>query len=423
MIKKILLLTALTGWFALSYGQDSTLTLDYCLGKAQANHPLFNQYELLANSSNLKIQNLNKNYLPDMNINGDAHYQSDVTEVPTVFAAMASEPLDKDQYKLSLDMSQVIWDGGQTKRSKDVEAIDDEINRENVAISIYQLKEKVIAAYFNIISLQESLGLLEITRQNLQGRYNDVASGVKNGMVLSSNAEIIKAEILKLDQREIEINTGIISSYKILSILTKTDIAPGTKLEWHSPVIESFAPSRDRLEYNLFSLQQQKAESLKKQASVKRMPRLWAYGQAGYGKPGYNMLLNDFDDYYMIGAKLTWNVWNWNKTKNEKTILDLNKEIIESNKNSFDQGLSADLERKMAEITKVEALLPKDQEIADIRTGIVQTYASQLQNGVITATEYITELHAETEAKLNLRIHEVQLAWAKYEYLVTAGKL
>jgi outer membrane protein TolC len=413
----------MAGWFALSYGQDSTITLDYCLSRAETNHPLFNQYELLANSSNLKIQNLNKNYLPDMNINGDAHYQSDVTEVPTVFSAFAPEPLDKDQYKVSLDVSQVIWDGGQTKRNKDVETIDDEINQQNVGISIYQLKEKVIAAYFNIISLQESLALLEITRQNLQARYNDVASGVKNGMVLSSNAEIIKAELLKLDQREIEITTGINSSYKILSILTKTDIPPGTKLEWHSPVVESFAPSRDRLEYNLFSLQQQKAESLKKQASVKRMPRLWAYGQAGYGKPGYNMLLNDFDDYYMIGAKLTWNVWNWNKTKNEKTILDLNKEIIESNKNSFDQGLSADLERKMAEITKVEALLPKDQEIADIRTGIVQTYASQLQNGVITATEYITELHAETEAKLNLRIHEVQLARAKYEYLATAGKL
>jgi hypothetical protein len=162
---------------------------------------------------------------------------------------------------------------------------------------------------------------------------------------------------------------------------------------------------------------------MKKVAAVKRMPKFWAYGQAGYGKPGYNMLLNDFDDYYMIGAKLTWNVWNWNKTKNEKTILDLNKEIVESNKNAFDQGLATDLERKMAEIARIEALLPKDQEIADIRSGIVLTYASRLQNGVITATEYVTELHAETEAKLNQRIHEVQLARAKYEYLATAGKL
>ena len=121
--------------------------------RAEANHPLFGQYDLLASSSDLKIKNLNKNYLPEMNINGDAHYQSDVTEVPTVVAAFAPEPLDKDQYKLSLDVSQMIYDGGLTKSNKDVEYIDNEINRQNVGINLYQLKEKVIAVYFNIIGL------------------------------------------------------------------------------------------------------------------------------------------------------------------------------------------------------------------------------------------------------------------------------
>jgi outer membrane protein TolC len=358
-----------------------------------------------------------------MNINGDAHYQSDVTVVPSAFAAFAPEPLDKDQYKVSLDVSQLIYDGGLTKNSKAVEELDNLINSQNVGISVYQLKEKVIGAYFSIIGLQESLSLLELTRETLLSRYKEVESAVRNGLVLSSNAEILKAELLKLDQREIEISTSITASYKILSILIREEIPDGTKLEWEAPAIESYVPGYDRLEYNLFSLQQQKAESLKKLASVRRMPRLWAYGQAGYGKPGYNMLLNEFDDYYMIGARLTWNVWNWNKTKNEKTILDLNKEIVESNKNSFTQGLSTNLEQKLAEITRIGKLIPKDQEIADIRSGIVQTYASRLQNGVITATEYITELQAETEAKLNLRIHEVQLARAKYEYLATAGKL
>jgi outer membrane protein TolC len=153
------------------------------------------------------------------------------------------------------------------------------------------------------------------------------------------------------------------------------------------------------------------------------IPRVFAYGSAGYGKPGYNMLLNEFDDFYIIGAKLNWNIWNWNRTKNEKTILDLHKEIISSNRASFDQNLASDLERRISEITKYESLLPKDQQIVDIRAGIVQTYASQLSNGVITATEYITELHSETEARLNLRIHEVQLVRAKYDYLATAGKL
>ena len=415
----ILLLFSLT-WV---HGQDSLVTLDFCLRKAEANHPMFQQYDLLNASSDLKLKNLGKNYLPEMNVNGDAHYQSDVTEVPTVIPSFAPEPLDKDQYKISLDVSQMIYDGGITKKNKEIETLENMINRQNVGITLYQMKQKVIGTYFSIISLQESRKLLEISRQNLESRLKEVESGVENGVVLASNAEVIKAELLKIDQKDIEIDAGIALGYKVLSILTGVEIPAGTELQWDSPVIDSYVAGKDRPEFTLFSLQQEKTESMKKLASSRLVPRVFAYGSAGYGRPGYNMLLNEFDDFYIIGAKLSWNIWNWNKTKNEKTILSLNKEIISSNRASFDQNLSADLAGRISEITKYEALLPKDQQIVDIRAGIVQTYASQLSNGVITATEYITELHAETEARLNLRVHEVLLVRAKYDYLATAGKL
>jgi outer membrane protein TolC len=423
MRTKTFLALAMVCSFTLAYAQDSIITIDYCLSKAEANHPMFQQYDLLASTSNLRLNNLGKTYLPEMNINGDAHYQSDVTEVPTVIPTFAPEPLDKDQYKISLDVSQMIYDGGITKKNKAIETIDNEINQQNVGITLYQLKERVVGIYFSIISLQESRKLLDLTRENLLTRLKEVESGVKNGVVLASNAEIIKAEILKIDQKDIEIDMGIALGYKVLSILTGEEIAIGAELLWSTPVIGSFVPGNDRLEYTLFSLQQEKAESMKKLATSKLVPRMYAYGTAGYGKPGYNMLLNEFDDYYIIGARLSWNFWNWNKTRNEKSILDLHKSIINSNRESFDQNLATDLEKRMSEILKYESLLPKDEEIVKIRAGIVETYSSQLTNGVITATEYITELHAETEARLNLRIHEVQLVRAKYDYLATAGKL
>jgi outer membrane protein TolC len=423
MLKKIMLITAWVVSFIHASGQEKPVTLDFCLSQAEANHPLFQQYELLSSSSGLKIKNLNRNYLPDMNINGDAHYQSAVTEVPSIIAAFAPEPLSKDQYKITLDVNQIIYDGGLTQKNKDVETIDNEINEQSVKVNLYQLKQNVIAVYFNIISLQESRELLKVTRENIQSTLKDIESGVKNGMVLSSNAEILKAELLKIDQRDIEIETGITTGYNVLSILTGDTIVNGTELQWKEPFIDSYIAGHDRPEYDLFSLQQQKAESLKKVASSKLVPKFYAYGEAGYGRPGFNMLLNKFDDFYIVGARLSWNFWNWNKTRNEKSILDLNKNIIESNKESFDQSLSTDLERRMAEIKKIEALLPKDEEIAGLRAGIVKTYASQLQNGVITATEYVTEVHSETEARLNLKIHQIQLARAKYDYLATAGKL
>lgn len=423
MKKKLITIAVILGIIARAYGQNDSITLSYCLTKAEANHPLFSQYDLLATSSDLRVKNIGKNYLPEMNINGDAHYQSDVTEIPFSSPAFPIEPLDKDQYKISLDVSQMIYDGGITKKNKDIEFIENQINQTNVGISIYQVKDRVVGTYFSIISLQESRKLLEVSRDNLNARLKDVESGIRNGIVLASNAEIIKAELLKIDQKEIEIDAGVALGYKVLSILMGEELAAGTPLRWESPAIGSYVAGHDRLEYSLFNLQQEKAESMKKLTSSKLIPRVFAYGSAGYGKPGFNMLLNEFDDYYIVGAKLSWNFWNWNRTRNEKSILDLNKEIISSNRASFNQNLSADLERRMSEIFKYESLLPKDQEIVAIRGNIVETYASQLKNGVITATEYITELHAETEARLNLRIHEVQLVRAKYDYLAAAGKL
>ncbi|MDX9905045.1 MAG: TolC family protein [Bacteroidales bacterium] len=403
--------------------QSDTLSLADCLSKAEASHPLFQQYDLLASTSDLKVKNLGKNFLPDINISGDAHYQSDVTEIPFSSPAFPIEALDKDQYKISLDVSQMIYDGGMTRKNKDIEYIEAQINRANVGITLYQLKERIVGTYFSIISLQENRKILAINRENLKARLKDVESGIRNGVILASNAEILKAELLKIDQKEIEINAGIDLGYKILSVFTGEEISTGTFLNWDNPVVEVNISGNNRLEYSLFGLQAEKTDALKKLASSKLVPRFFAYGSAGYGKPGFNMLLNEFDDFYIIGAKLSWNVWNWNRTNNEKRVFDLQKQVIESNRDAFTRNLSADMEKRISEIAKYEALLPKDREIAGLRAGIVETYASQLQNGVITATDYMTEMNAETEAKLNLRFHEIQLVRAKYEYLAAAGKL
>lgn len=422
-MKTALLLLIATFMLTSASAQSDTLSLADCLSKAEASHPLFQQYDLLASTSDLKVKNLGKNFFPEININGDAHYQSDVTEIPFSSPAFPIEALDKDQYKISLDVSQMIYDGGMTRKNKDIEYIEHQINRANVGITIYQLKERIVGTYFSIISLQENLKILAINRENLKARLKDVESGIRNGVILASNAEILKAELLKIDQKEIEINAGIDLGYKILSVYTGEEISPGTFLNWANPVVDIHISGNNRLEYSLFGLQAEKTDALKKLASSKLVPRFFAYGSAGYGKPGFNMLLNEFDDYYIIGAKLSWNVWNWNRTNNEKRVFELQKQVIESNRNAFTRNLSADMEKRISEIAKYEALLPKDREIAGLRAGIVETYASQLQNGVITATEYMTEMNAETEAKLNLRFHEVQLVRAKYEYLAAAGKL
>ncbi len=420
--KKIIitLLLILPAWLQ---AQDAAVTLGYCLQKARENHPVAEQSEFLSASSALKLKNLNRNYLPELNVNGDIHYQSDVTAVPVKIEQFAPEPLDKDWYKLTLDVSQVIYDGSLTKRSKEVEVLDNQIGLQNTEIEVYRVKERVTSAYFSILTLQENRSLLELYRSTLESRLNEVESAVRNGAALASNADILRAEILKTGQRIDETEIAIESSYKILSLLVGEEIATGTPLDMSAPDIPALPGAGARLEYGLFSLQEQKTVSMKKVSSSKLMPKFIAYGQAGYGRPGLDMLKNEFDDFYIVGAKLSWNIWNWNKTRNERTILDLNRNIIASNRDAFSQNVSIELERRRAEIVRYDKLIEKDEQIAALRKQVAETYASRLRNGVITSTEYITELNAEAEALLNLKIHKVQLVRARYEYLAAAGKL
>jgi outer membrane protein TolC len=190
-----------------------------------------------------------------------------------------------------------------------------------------------------------------------------------------------------------------------------------------APVISMNLGPQERLEFGLFDLQQQKLEAMKKMSGTTLLPKFQAFGQAGMGRPAFDMLNDNFDDYYIVGVRMNWNFWNWNKTHNEKSILDINHEIISSKRDAFDRNLSIKLENNLAEIKKYENMLQKDQEILDLRSKVVKQYASRLNNGVITATEYLTELNAESEARLNINIHKINLVQAKYQYMATIGRL
>lgn len=405
-------------------GQETPLlTLDHCLQRAVEYYPTYRQFELLQSSSELKTENLGKNYLPVMNILGQASYQSDVTKVPTIIPQFAPEPIDKDWYKLYLDVSQVIWDGGATRQGKAIEAADHEISGKSLEIELYRLKETVNNLYFSILLLQENRKVLQIHAEEVDSRLRDVESAVRNGLVLATNADILRAESLKIDQKTDEIDLSVSASLRSMEILLGEEIPESVILEMPQPVADAAAGGEKRLEYALYDLQQSRLEAMKKMSSTSLMPKFQAFGQAGLGRPAFDMLNNDPEDYYIVGLRFNWSFWNWNRTRNEKSILSLNQQIIDTQREAFGRNLSIDLENKRTEIEKYRTMIVRDEEILALRSKVVEAYGSRLENGVITATEYLTELKAESEARLNINIHKIQLIQAMYRYLAAIGEL
>ncbi len=406
---------------------QESITLETCYQSAIQNYPLTRQKELLPLSNELRLKNLNKNYLPEMMINGQAHYQSDVTKTPFQNASIPGiEPIPtvaNDWYKISLDVNQVIYDGSTTGRQKQLEQINLEIDQQNIDIELYKLKERVNQIFFNVLLFRENIHVIELHKNILTAKLSDVESGIRNGTILASNADILKAEIIQIEQSLTELNIGIQTSIDILNELTALQLNNSTEFEMPDISIDMSSYFNSRPEIMLFSLQQDKLQASKKVISTKLIPRLSAFGQAGYGRPGYDMLNPNFDDFYMIGARLNWNIWDWNRSGKEKAILDLQSQIINTQKETFDKNIRIDLQNKIAEIRKVEEMIDRDLQIIELRERISKASSSQLDNGVITSTAYLTEINAESKSKLDLESHKIQLVKAKLDYKATIGNL
>jgi len=405
------------------FGQE-TVTLETCQEQALVNYPLSRQQQILTDENELNVKVLNKNYLPQMNLNAQAHYQSDVTKVPVQnIPVLGIEPLAKDWYKINLDVSQVIYDGSATSRQKAVEEADLEISRKELEVELYHLKERINRIYFSVLLLSANINILELHKSTLQAKLKSVQSAVENGTLLESNADVLKAEIIKMEQSiaEVEINRN--AAIEILNMFTRLGLTENTKFEVPVVSVDLDTYTNNRPEYTLFFLQQNKLEISKKLIGSRNLPQLSAFGQVGYGRPGYDMLKNQFDDYYMIGARLKWNFWDWSKGHREKEVLDLKSQIIETRKETFDKNIRIDLENKIADIKKTEEMLSRDQQIIDLREKISKSVSSQLDNNVITSTEYLTEINAESKARLDREVHMIQLIQAKMEYQTTLGNL
>ncbi len=437
---KYKLIIALLFFSTITIAQKSdTLTLDYCHDLAIKNFPIAKKKGLFLKKNELAIKNIKKNYLPKLNLNAQASYQSDVTSIPLDFSQIKVEipnqPISpsitapdmpevaKDQYKVSLDINQVIYDGGITKNQKKIEKINLLINNQNVDVELYYLKGNLNVVFFTLFLLQENEKLIEVAISEIKTQLKKVESGIDNGIILKSNSFAIEAEILKLEQTQIEVENGILTAFKILNEYCGTNFSESSIIILPEPKIALSALENQRPELKLFEFQKQKITETKSLISTKTKPKMYGFGQVGYGNPALNMFTDEFDSYYIVGAKISWNLWNWNHSKTEKQILDIQTNLIDNQKDIFSKNLKIAGEKSLSEISIYGLLIKKDNEIIELRTKIKETAASQLTNGVITSSDFITKLNAETQAMLNLEYHKIQLIKSKINYLTITGNL
>jgi len=427
-MKYIVIICAIFISYSVLGQTNQSLTLDYCYKKAEAGYPVNKQKSLYVESNELKQKNLNSNYLLQLSLNGQATYQSEVTEInidlPASLPFEINTPdIKKDQYKITLDLNQLIYDGGTINRKKKLEEIILMIDQQGVEIELYKLKERINQVYLYIVLMKESRKIFDLILNEMQMRLKVVQSGVSNGVLLESNSDIMSVEILKMEQKLDEINISISSAISVLSELISEEIPKGTEFILPEIVVDIDKAANNRLDYELLMIHQQRIDAMKNIVTTRDHPKVFGFGSVGYGRPGLDMLSEEFGTFYLVGAKLSWNLWNWNQAKNDQKILDINNEIVNTKIETFDKNIKISIENSRAEIRKLEEMINRDLEIIVLQKKITLSSASQLKNGIITATNYLTELNAEKQALVTLETHKIQLIAARLNYLATLGQL
>ena len=70
----------------LSVSADAQLTLDECQQMASDNYPLLQKYDLVRQTTEYTIKNIQRGYWPQLSLGGQVSYQSEVTDLPDVLS-------------------------------------------------------------------------------------------------------------------------------------------------------------------------------------------------------------------------------------------------------------------------------------------------------------------------------------------------
>lgn len=407
----------------LVFAQVKEVSLNDCYENLAIHYPIVRDLEVYTKSNELKIKNLNSEWLPKAELKAQATYQSEVLALDIDLPIAVNLPKgSQDQYKATIDVNQMIYDFGRIKSSKKVEQSNFQINQQINLVELNKIKEQINKFYFAVLVLQKNEELMNIMLKDIDEKQLVVESGVKNGVLLSSELYALQAEKLKLKQNITQIINQRIAAIQVLSELTGLDLGSDVRLVFPEVEISSDAEMQ-RLEHQLFDFQAEQLNASINMLHKQNMPVLFAFGQLGYGKPGLNMLNEEFDSFYIVGVGLNWKFWDWNQNRRQREIISLNKNLIDSKRESFNKQLNIALDNEMATIQNLQSALITDQDIIKLRQEITKTAFSKLENGTYTSSQYLTELNAETQAKINYETHKIQLAQSKVNYLYILGKI
>jgi outer membrane protein TolC len=424
-MRKLTILLAFAIIHLIAAGQQpDSLSIETCLRLAAERNPLNRQKAISEAVLSFKIKNLNTSWLPAAVFNAQAQYNSETIDFSDLVDGLpVSLPtLPLDQYKVWADINQQVYDGGLVKARKSQERIAYEADLLQTETDLLTVKQQVNQVFFFLLLSMKNAEIMTVSLNDLSEKERVINTGVENGVVLREVLLDLQAEQLKLEQKIYETEVTKQQLYTTLSILLDTAITETTRLSL--PSLNDVTTNRNsRPEFLLFAKQKENMDAGKKLIAASAMPRVFIFSQAAYGRPGYNMISNEFHSFYTLGIGMKWNLINYGNNKRQKLLLDLQKDAIDIREENFSDLLSIQLENGKSTFEKFDILISKDEQILSLRKTIAELTFAKLTKGIVTSNEYLSEQNAELVARLQLENHKILKWQAAYDLFLLQGNM
>ena len=417
---------AIGRWLALATlaPMSFALTLDECQKAARENYPLVKRHELIDRTEGYTLSNIGNGYLPRISLFGQASWQSDVMTLPDPLANMLEmqgydvEGLHKDQYKLGVELNQVIWDGGNVSAAKDLARAKTKAQKASTEAELYALRQRVNDLYFGVLLLQERIALTDDLTALLKANEERLESLCRNGVAAESDVSSVKAERLAAEQRREILENNRETLRGLLAVFTAKDASEIVDLR--KPAADMPDPDRnDRPELAAFEAQIQEKSAEIAMLDRGNHPVVALFGQAYYGYPGFDMFEDMFDDdwslNWIVGIRLQWNLSSFYTKSAAKKKAESEKALIGNGREIFEFNTKLQNARETASIESARRQVESDGEIIALRTEIREAAEAKYRKGVIDVSQLLQEITRENQAKTDRVLHEVEMLKAVHD--------
>ena len=402
-------------------------TLEECQMAAERNYPLIRQYGLIERTTALTVANIQKGWLPQVSASAQATYQSDVASWPSEMKTMMTgmgidiKGLTKDQYRVSIDVQQTVFDGGAISSQKRIASEQGKLQAAQNDVSIYYVRKRVNDMYFALLMLDEQIVLNRDLQALLAGNERKLESMVKNGTAAESDLKSVKAERLNAGQRATELESQKVRLSRMISAFCGIEVKAVQKPET-TCISER---SGQRPELKALDAQLGVINAQEKALNSALIPKLSVFAQGFYGYPGLNM----FEDMMrhkwglngIVGARLTWNIGALYTHRNDKAKLQLQRDMTETNREVFLFNNNLEQIQQNENIERYKKLMDDDNEIISLRKAVRVASESKLSHGIIDVNDLLREINAENAARVQQSMHEIEMLQEVYDNKYTTN--